>query len=93
MNDLNAIVEQTLGEVARAADAGALEQIRVRVLGKSGVITEQLKSLGAMPPADRPKAGQRINEAKQALGEAIQKRRSELEQSSIAAEQIGRAHV
>lgn len=92
MNDLNAIVEQTLGEVARAADAGALEQIRVRVLGKSGVITEQLKSLGAMPPADRPKAGQRINEAKQALGEAIQKRRSELEQSSIAAE-LAAGHI
>jgi phenylalanyl-tRNA synthetase alpha chain len=92
VNDLNAIVEQTLSEVARAADAGALEQIRVRVLGKSGVITEQLKSLGTMPPADRPKAGQRINEAKQALGEAIQKRRGELEQSSIAAE-LAAGHI
>lgn len=92
MNDLSAIVEQTLSEVARAADAGALEQIRVRVLGKSGVITEQLKSLGTLPAADRPKAGQRINEAKQALGEAIQKRRAEFEQSSIAAE-LAAGHI
>ena len=92
MNDLSAIVEQTLSDVARAADAGALEQIRVRVLGKSGVITEQLKSLGALPAADRPTAGQRINEAKQALGEAIQKRRAEFEQSSIAAE-LAAGHI
>ena len=92
MNDLNAIVQQTLSDVARAADAGALEQIRVRVLGKSGVITEQLKTLGTLPAADRPKAGQRINEAKHALGEAIQKRRAELEQSSIAAE-LAAGHI
>jgi phenylalanyl-tRNA synthetase alpha chain len=92
VNDLSAIVEQTLSDVARAADAGALEQIRLRVLGKSGVITEQLKSLGALPAADRPTAGQRINEAKQALGEAIQKRRAEFEQSSIAVE-LAAGHI
>ena len=37
MNDLSTIVDQTLGEIARAADLNALEQIRVRLLGKSGV--------------------------------------------------------
>ncbi len=92
VNDLNAIVQQALSEVARAADAGALEQIRVRVLGKSGVITEQLKSLGTMPAADRPQAGQRINDAKHALSEAIQKRRAELEQSGISAE-LAAGHI
>jgi len=92
VNDLNAIVQQTLSDVARAADSGALEQIRVRVLGKSGVITEQLKSLGTLPAQDRPSAGQRINAAKQALGEAIQKRRAELEQASIATE-LAAGHI
>ena len=92
MNDLNTIVEQTLSDIARAADAGALEQIRVRVLGKSGVITERLKSLGTLPAQDRPAAGQRINEAKQALGDAIQKRRSKLEQARIAGE-LAAGHV
>ena len=85
MNDLSTIVDQTLGEIARAADLNALEQIRVRLLGKSGVITEQLKSLGGLPAEARPSAGQRINEAKQSLGEAIHKRRAELEQASVAA--------
>ena len=85
MNDLSTIVDQTLGDIARAADLNALEQNRVRLLGKSGVITEQLKSLGGLPAGARPSAGQRINEAKQSLGEAITRRRAELEQASVAA--------
>jgi phenylalanyl-tRNA synthetase alpha chain len=92
VTDLNAIVQQTLTDIARAADAGALEQIRVRVLGKSGVITEQLKSLGSLPAPERPSAGQLINDAKQALGEAIHKRRSELERSRIEAE-LAAGHI
>jgi phenylalanyl-tRNA synthetase alpha chain len=85
VNDLSAIVHETLDEIARAADLNALEQIRVRLLGKSGVITEQLKSLGGLPAEARPTAGQRINEAKQSLGDAIHKRRAELEKASVDA--------
>jgi phenylalanyl-tRNA synthetase alpha chain len=84
--DLRVMVEQTLGEIARAADLSTLEQIRVRVLGKSGVITEQLKALGRLAAADRPAAGQRINEAKQALADAIAARRATLESAQIAAQ-------
>ena len=86
MADLRVMVEQTLGEIARAADLSTLEQIRVRVLGKSGVITEQLKALGRLAAADRPAAGQRINEAKQALADAIAARRATLESAQIAAQ-------
>jgi phenylalanyl-tRNA synthetase alpha chain len=87
--ELSSIVEQTLGEIARAAGLPALELIRVRVLGKTGVITEQLKSLGRLPADQRPAAGQRINEAKQALTDAIGRRRSELEAADIAIKLAG----
>ena len=86
MPDLRAIVEETLGDIARAVDLSALEQIRVRVLGKSGVITEQLKALGRLAASDRPAAGQRINEAKQAVTDAIAARREVLESARIAAQ-------
>ncbi len=92
MNDLSAMVRDTLSEIARAADLTALEGIRVRTLGKSGVITEQLKSLGRLPAQERPTAGQRINDAKQAVGEAIQRRRGELEEASIVAE-LASGHI
>ncbi len=81
--DLQTIVEQALADVTRAADLAALDQVRVRVLGKSGVITEQLKALGKLPAAERPAAGQRINEAKQALADAIEARRASLENAKV----------
>jgi phenylalanyl-tRNA synthetase alpha chain len=82
--DLRAIVETVLGEIAQAVDLPALEQIRVRVLGKTGVITEQLKALGKLPAAERPAHGQRINDAKQVLAGAIGERRAQLESAQIA---------
>ena len=37
-----------LDEIANASDLGAVEALRVRMLGKSGEITAKLKSLGSM---------------------------------------------
>ncbi len=56
---------EALGEVAASADLAALDEARVRWLGKKGTLTEQLKALGGLPAAERPAAGQRINEAKE----------------------------
>jgi phenylalanyl-tRNA synthetase alpha chain len=63
-----------------------LDDVRVRVLGKKGQLTEQLKSLGALPAAERPAAGQRINEAKAAIQAAIESRREALEAAALDAE-------
>ena len=41
--------------------------MRVRYLGRQGVLTEHLKGLGRLDPKERPQAGKRINEAKQAV--------------------------
>ena len=43
------IIEQIRG----AGDLAALEKLRVAALGKSGTVTAQLKSLGAMTPEQR----------------------------------------
>jgi phenylalanyl-tRNA synthetase alpha chain len=64
-------VEAVAGE-ARAAIEGAassaeLEAIRVRYLGRSGGLTQILKSLGALSPEERPKVGAAANEAKREL--------------------------
>jgi phenylalanyl-tRNA synthetase alpha chain len=83
---LQAIVEQALADVTRAADLAALDQVRVRVLGKSGVITEQLKALGKLSAVDRPAAGERINEAKAKLTSAIEARRAQLERAKVEAQ-------
>ncbi len=79
MNDLGAVVAEALREVAACSALGALEDCRVRWLGKKGGLTEQLKALGALPAAARPAAGARINEAKVRVQQAIEARRAELE--------------
>ena len=83
MADLTVITRQALDEVAACGDLAALEDTRVRWLGKKGTLTEQLKSLGALDAAERPAAGARINEAKQRVQAALDARREELRRADI----------
>ena len=84
--DLASLVDSGLAEIAAASDLVALDQVRVRLLGKKGAITEQLKGLGALPGPERPAAGARINEAKVALTAALGARGALLEQAAVAAQ-------
>jgi len=83
MPDLSSLLQQALEEVANCGDLPALDEVRVRWLGKKGAFTDQLKSLGALPAAERPAAGQRINEAKERLQGAIEARRADLENAAV----------
>ena len=83
---MQSLVEAARAEIARAANIEELEQIRVRLLGKKGEITAQLKALGAMDPEARKAAGAKINEAKEALTTALDARRAELENEQLAAQ-------
>jgi phenylalanyl-tRNA synthetase alpha chain len=53
--------------LASAADARALDDVRVAFLGRSGAVTEVRKGIGKLPPAERAGAGKVINEAVDAL--------------------------
>ena len=86
MQDLTSLVDEALGEVAASPDLGALDEVRVRWLGKKGALTEQLKSLGGLPAAERPAAGQRINEAKERVQSAIEARREALGRAEVERE-------
>lgn len=83
MSDLTGMVATALAQVETCASVAALNELRVRWLGKKGELTEQLKTLGALPAADRPAAGARINEAKQRLQAAIDARSAALEQAAL----------
>lgn len=63
-NELNAIVNDAKSQVATAKDAAAIQELRVKYLGKKGALTDIMKQLGKLDPAERPKAGQWINDAK-----------------------------
>jgi len=89
---LAALEQQARKAIEKAADLKALDEIRVHYLGKKGVLTQQLKQLGKLPPEQRPEAGQAINVAKKQVQESIEACRlsfqnAELEQQ-LAAEKI-----
>src|ERR1700689_820243 len=80
---LSALVSQALADVDASSDLGALDEVRVRILGKKGLLTEQLKGLGALSAAERPAAGQRINDAKASIQAALEMHRIRLEESAL----------
>ncbi len=73
-----------LEQISAAQDLAALDQVRVRYLGKSSLLTAELKWLGKLPQAERPRAGQAINQAKVRIRETIEARRKSLEQAALA---------
>lgn len=81
LDDLRTVRDEALGGLAAVSDAAALEQWRIDYLGKKGKLTSLLRGLGALPAADRPRAGQALNEAKNALEEAFAARAEVVKQS------------
>jgi phenylalanyl-tRNA synthetase alpha chain len=65
------IRDRALAEIAGARSTSELEQVRIRVLGRSGALTGILRSLGGLPAADRPRVGQDANRAKQELEDVL----------------------
>ena len=83
--EINRLVVEAEAAVAAAADVAGLEQVRVHLLGRKGALTTHLKQLGRLPEAERPAAGQIINEAKSRIGELINARKAVLEQARLDA--------
>ena len=74
-----------LAAIADSPDLVQLDQVRVRYLGKSGELTALLKQLGTLPKEERPAAGQLINQAKDEVQQAMDGRKSVLEQAALSA--------
>jgi phenylalanyl-tRNA synthetase alpha chain len=85
METLEQLRDELLASVATAADLGTLDAVRVSALGRKGLITERLKSLGGLDPDARREQGQALNQLKTAVTEAIEARKAVLEETSLEA--------
>jgi phenylalanyl-tRNA synthetase alpha chain len=72
-----------LDEIRSAPDLAALDALRVSALGKSGAITTQLKSLGKMSPGERAAEAPKIHALREAVTDAIARRRAALESAEL----------
>src|SRR4029077_17140437 len=82
---LKDIIADAENAIAQARDPRALDDVRVRYLGKKGALTAQLKSLGALPASERPAAGAAINDAKQQFESWLDSREAALRAEQLSA--------
>lgn len=83
MQNIVEIEREALTAIEAAEDIRALEEARVHYLGKKGLVTGQLKQLGALPAEERRAAGQAINQLKNSLQQALDARRQTLEEQAM----------
>ncbi len=79
-------MEQALAVIQAAATLQELQDIRVRYLGKKGILTQQLKELGQLEPEVRRQRGQEINLLKKQVETALESRKAELERAQLDAQ-------
>ena len=81
---LQNIKETTLAEIAGISDAKALEDLRVKVLGKKGELTAILKQMGGLSAEERPVIGQLANEVRTEIEKALSDKQTALKSAQLA---------
>ena len=73
---------EALEALAKAADPAALDELRVKYLGKKGELTAVLKQMGSLSAEERPQMGQLANQVRAALEEALEVQARRLESAA-----------
>ena len=84
--ELTALREQALHDIAGAADLSALEQVRVAVTGRSGTLTKAGEQMRHLAKEDRPEVGKLLHEVRTAITGALEARTAELSAAAEEAE-------
>ena len=74
---------QALSALEGAKDAAALDELRVKYLGKKGELTNLLKQMGGLSAEERPVVGALANEVRQALTEALERQQEKLKAAAL----------
>ena len=75
------IGRQALADLEAVGDLKALEEYRIKYLGRKGTVTDLLSRIGQLPKEDKPKAGQLANRIKKDVAAAFEAKKAALEQS------------
>ena len=89
---LEQIKLQAMADLENAATPAALEELRVKLLGKKGELTAVLKQMGKLSPEERPIMGQVANSVRSAIEQKLEQRKAEIDaavlEAKLAAEAI-----
>jgi len=78
MDQLNQLIDQAKKDFASCSKLAELDHIKSKFLGKSGPITEAMKSLASLSPEEKPKKGAEINQVKKQIEALLETRKQEI---------------
>lgn len=81
---IESLRDEALARIEAAKTVADLESIRVAALGKKSPLKGLLKSLGSLPPEERPAFGASVNEAARVVEDRLVSREAELESAPTA---------
>jgi len=84
-DDLMRLKAEAMPRIEAAADTESLEEARIALLGKGGVLTGLLRELGKIDPEARKTRGAAVNQLKTELTEALETRRAALDEAAMTA--------
>ena len=80
--ELEKLVGEAQSSIQAVTDIAALDAVRVRFLGKKGLLTDLLKGVSRLPAAQKPELGKAINMAKRDIQQWILQRQTVLQQAA-----------
>ena len=78
MDQLNQLIDQAKKDFTSCSKLAELDHIKSKFLGKSGPITEAMKSLASLSPEEKPKKGAEINQVKKQIEALLENRKQEI---------------
>ena len=86
MNDIDILVQRAAADFQAASLSAELENAKARYLGKSGLVTELLKGMAALPHEEKKARGAALNECKTRIEAALLSRREALAAAELLAD-------
>ncbi len=83
--ELRQLERRAKEELRAVKDLAALEQFRIKYLGKKGLLTSFMKRLGSLSPEERPQVGKLANSVKQGLTSLFSETKKKLQEEEESA--------
>lgn len=87
MNEkLDEILKNGLEEIEKCTDLKALDEVRVKFLGKQGELTAILRNMKEIPPEERKNVGMKANTIREKLENALSEKTNKMEEEKLLAD-------
>ena len=81
--NINEIYQSAMDEIEHVSLSEALQELKIKYLAKKSVLMSLLSTLGSLPPEERKEMGQKLNEIKAKIAEAISLKENELKKEEL----------